>query len=280
MSKKENLKVFISVDMEGISGIVHGSQTSRNQLDYQKGRALMVGDVNAAIEGILEYGEAEIVVSEGHGGMTNIEPEDIHESAVLVRGRPKPLSQMAGIDNSFDAALFIGYHSKKGTKHGILSHTFSGRHIDSLTINGMELGETGINAGIAGYYGVPLIFVSGDLAVTKEAKALIPHIVGVSVKEAVARSAAKCIHPKIARSLIRKGVIEALKKRDAVEPFIIKPPIEILVKFTNALMADGVEFMPTAERINGRTIRFVLDDYIKAYGAFRASVEIASAVSR
>jgi D-amino peptidase len=280
MSKKENLKVFISVDMEGISGIVHGSQTSRNQLDYQKGRALMVGDVNAAIEGILEYGEADVVVSEGHGGMTNIEPEDIHESAVLVRGRPKPLSQMAGIDNSFDAALFVGYHSKKGTKHGILSHTFSGRHIDSLTINGMELGETGINAGIAGYYGVPLIFVSGDLAVTKEAKALIPQIVGVSVKEAVARSAAKCIHPTIARNLIRKGVIEALKKRDTIGPFIMKPPIEILVKFTNALMADGVEFMPTAERINGRTIRFVLDDYIKAYGAFRASVEIASAVSR
>lgn len=274
------MKVFISVDMEGISGIVHGSQTGRDQPDYEKGRVLMVGDVNAAIEGVLALGEAEIVVSDGHGGMKNIQPEDLHEAAVLVRGRLKPLSQMAGIDSSFDAALFIGYHSMKGTLHGVLSHTFSGRTIDSLTVNGMEIGETAMNAAIAGYHGVPLVFVSGDLAVTKEAHVLNPNMVTVAVKEAVARTAAKCIHPKKARELVKKGVTEALKKRKSIEPFTFKPPIEMLVKYANSLIADAVELMPSAERVDGRTIRFVLDDYLNTFGAFRASVEIASAVSR
>jgi D-amino peptidase len=278
--EESSLKVFISVDMEGISGIVDNNHTGRDQLDYEKGRALMVGDVNAAIEGVLAFSEAEIVVSDGHGGMKNIQPEDLHEETVLVRGRPKPLSQMAGIDSSFETALFIGYHSMKGTLHGILSHTFSGRTIDSLTVNDMEIGETGMNAAIAGYYGVPLVFVSGDVAVTKETQALNPNIVTVAVKEAIARTAAKCIHPKKARELIKKGVTEALRTRKSIVPFTFKPPIEMLVKYTNALIADAVEFIPSAERVDGRTIRFVLDDYIKAFGAFRVSVEIASAVSR
>lgn len=280
MSGRAGLKVFISVDMEGISGIVHGSQTGRDQHDYEKGRALMVGDVNAAIEGVLAFGDAEIVVADGHGGMMNMQPEDLHEAAVLVRGRPKPLSQVEGVNRSFDAAIFIGYHSMKGTPHGILSHTFSSRAIDYLKVNGREIGETAMNAAIAGYHGVSLIFVSGDLAVTKEALALNPNIVTVAVKEAVSRTAAKCLHPTRARALIKSGVTEALRKRESIEPFIFHPPIEMLVKFASSLMADGVEFMPSAERIDGRTVRFVLEDYLKAFGAFRASVEIADAVSK
>lgn len=279
MSEKSSLKVFVSVDMEGISGIVDGSMTGRDQPDYQKGRALMVGDVNAAIEGVLALGEAEIVVSDGHGSMTNIEPEELNRAAALVRGTPKPLSQMAGIDGSFDAAIFIGYHSMKGTLHGVLSHTFSGRAIESLRINGMEVGETAMNAAIAGYYGVPLVFVSGDLAVTGEAKVLNPEIEVVAVKEAVSRTAAKCLNPTSARELIKENVTKALEKRSTIEPFSFEPPIEVLVRFTNAGMADAVGFMPSAERVDGKTIRFVLDDYLKAFGAFRASVYIAGAVS-
>ena len=147
--------------MEGISGVVDRSMTNRDKHDYEKGRALMVGDVNAAIEGIFEVDpEAEIVVSDAHGGMININPEELHQSAVLVRGSPKPLTQISGIDNSFDAAIFVGYHSMKGTLHGILSHTISGRTVESVTINGLEVGETGINGAIAGYFNVPLISIS------------------------------------------------------------------------------------------------------------------------
>jgi D-amino peptidase len=278
LSGEVGLKIFISVDMEGISGIVDRDHTSGDGADYQKGRALMAGDVNASIEGILEVGEAEIVVSDGHGGMKNIEPEALKEPAVLVRGSPKPLTQMAGIGEGFDAAIFIGYHSKKGTQQGILSHTISGRTIDSVTINGMESGETAINAAIAGYHGVPLVFVSGDIAVTKEAKDLKPEIVTVAVKEGVARTAAKCINPKKAREMIREGVANAIRKRDSIKPFKFKSPIEIKVKYANASMADAVEFMPSAERINGRTIRFIQVDYLKAFGALRASISIAGTV--
>jgi D-amino peptidase len=267
MSKKR-LKVLISVDMEGITGIVSGNMTGSTQSDYGLGRDLMVKDVNAAIKGILEAADAEICVSEGHGGMKNMKPEDLHEAATLVRGTPKPLS------------LFVGYHSMKGTLRGILSHTYSGRAIASLTVNGLEIGETALNGAVAGYYGVPLIMVAGDLATTLEAKALNPDIVTVAVKEAVSRTAAKTPHPKVAREMIRKGAAEAMGKIGSIEPFVFKPPIEMYVKFTNAVMADGVEFMPTAERVDGRTIRFVLDDYLKAFGAFVASVAIAGAVSR
>jgi len=280
MSGKSDLKVFISVDMEGISGIVHGNQTSRDQPEYEKGRALMVGDVNAAIEGVLALGKAEIVVSDGHGSMMNLKPDELNENAVLVRGSPKPLTQMAGIDRGFDAALFVGYHSKRGTMRGTLDHTISGRIIDSITINGLEVGETAINAAIAGYHGVPLISVSGDLAVTREAKEIITNIETVAVKEAVSRTAAKCLHPKKARELIRKGVTEALKKRSSIEPFKFESPIEVKVKYVNSIMADAVEFMPSAERIDGRTVRFMLDDYLKAFCAIRASIYIANAVSR
>ncbi|KON31341.1 hypothetical protein AC482_01205 [miscellaneous Crenarchaeota group-15 archaeon DG-45] len=273
------MKVFMSVDMEGISGIVHQSQTGADAAEYEKGRSLMAADVNAAIEGILALGEAEIAVSDGHGSMMNLRPEEINEAAVLVRGSPKPLTQMEGIGRGFDAALFIGYHAKRGTRRGILDHTISGRVIDGITINGLEAGETAINAAIAGYHGVPLVFVSGDLAVTREAEAIVPHIVTVAVKEAVSRTAARCLSPRKARELIKRGVTEALRKRRAVEPFTFEPPIEIGVKYVDSLMADAVEFMPLVERIDGRTVAFALDDYLKAFRALRASIYIAGAVS-
>jgi len=277
---KEVLRVFISVDMEGISGIVHQSQTGRDPKEYERGRSLMIGDVNAAIKGVLDFGEAEIVVSDAHGSMRNLKPEELHEAAVLVSGSPKPLTQMAGIDSEFDAALFIGYHSKKGTKRGILAHTISSSVIDSIIINGSEVGETAINAAIAGYHGVPCIFLSGDLAVTKEAEELIPYIVTVSVKEAFSRTAAKCINPRKAGKLIKQGVTEALKKRDSIKSFTFNPPIDVKIKYRDSLMADAVEFIPIVERVNGRTIRFVLNDYLKAFNTLRASIYVAGAVAR
>jgi D-amino peptidase len=273
------MKIFISVDMEGISGIVDSSETGRDKGEYEKGRDLMVADINAAIDGILALRNAEIVVSDAHGGMKNINPNKLNEAALLIRGSPKPQTQMAGINDSFDAAMFIGYHSKKGTLHGILSHTISGRAIESITINGMEVGETAINAAIAGYYGVPLIFVAGDLAVTNEARKLNPEIEVAAVKEAVSRTAAKCLHPVKARKLITERATMALQKKESIEPFSFKSPYEIIVKYTNARMADAVEFMPSAERIDGKTIKLIQSDYLKAFGALRASIYIAGAVA-
>lgn len=274
------MKVIISVDMEGISGIVDGSMTGWDKHDYGKGKALMVADVNATIEGILEVDpEAEIVVSDAHGGMINIEPEELNEAAVLVRGTPKPLTQMAGVDGTFDAAMFVGFHSKKGTLHGVLSHTISGRSIENITINGTEVGETAINAAIAGHYGVPVVLVAGDKATTLEAKALNPEIEVAAVKEAIGRTAAKCLHPAKARKLIKDNAAKGLRKLGKMKTFTFEPHVEAVVRFTNARMADAVEFMPSAERLDGKSVRFVQDDFIKAFGAIRASIFIAGAVS-
>lgn len=274
------MKVIISVDMEGISGIVDGSMTGRDRHDYGKGRALMVADVNAAIDGILEVdSETEIVVSDAHGGMINIEPEELNEAAVLVRGTPKPLTQMAGVDDSFDAAMFVGYHSKKGTLHGVLSHTISGGTIEKITVNGMEVGETAINAAIAGHYGVPVAFVAGDKATTLEAKALNPEIEVAAVKEAIGRTAAKCLHPAKARRLIKQNAAKGLRNLGKMKPFIFEPPVEAVVRFINAKMADAVNFMPSAERLDGKSVRFVQEDFVKTFGAIRASIFIAQKVS-
>jgi D-amino peptidase len=274
------MKVFISVDMEGISTIVDGSQTGRDKIDYKQGRALMTADVNAAIDGVLEVDpNAEIVVSDAHGSMINIDPEALNEVAMLVRGTPKPLTQMAGIDDSFDAALFVGFHSKKGTHHGVLSHTISGGTIESIKINGMEVGETAINAAIAGAHSVPVVFVAGDLATTMEAKELNPEIEVTAVKIAIGRTAAKCLHPKKARKLIQKNATKGLRKIDYINPFVFKTPVEILARYTNARMADAVEFMPSAERLDGKTIKFIQNDFLKAFNALRASIFIAQKVS-
>ncbi len=273
------MKVFISVDIEGISGVVDRTMTSRTQGDYEKGRALMVGDVNAAIEGILSVGPAEITVSDAHGGMNNIIPEALHSDAILVRGRPKPQSQMAGLDKTFDAAIFIGYHSMKGTHLGILSHTYSGGNIESLHINDLEVGETAMNAGIAGYYGVPLVLVAGDLAVTKEAKALNPEIHTVATKEAISRVAAKCLHPKKSRELIKAETIKAIEDTENIKPFVFQPPVTYRIRFTDAKRADAASFMPSAKRLDGKTIIITQSDYIKAYHGFLAAVMCATSVS-
>ena len=273
------MNVFISVDIEGISGIVDNSMTSRSQGDYEKGRALMVGDVNAAIEGILSVGPAGITVSDAHGSMNNINPEDLHPEAILVRGRPKPQSQMAGINENFDAAIFVGYHSMKGTNQGILSHTYSGGSIESLHINDLEVGETAMNAGIAGYYGVPLVLVAGDLAVTKEVDALNPDIHTVVTKEAISRVAAKCLHPKKSRELIKTESAKAIGNIDKINPFSFQPPINFRIRFTNAKQADAASFMPSAIRLDGKTIIITQSDYIKAYHGFLAAVMCATSVS-
>jgi D-amino peptidase len=274
------MKVFISVDMEGISGIVDTTMTSRTQPDYEKGRTLMVKDVNACIEGILQVGPAEITVCDGHGGMNNIDPEALHQAAVLVRGSPKPLSQMSGLDDTYDACIFVGYHSKKGTLGGILSHTYSGASVESLHINGMESGETGMNAGIAGHYGVPLIMVAGDQRVAAEAKALNPDIECAIVKTAVGRRAAHCLHPEKARELIRETAAKAIKKHLVIKPVIVSKPVTYTIRFTDATRADAASYIPGARRIDGKTIELTTDDYLTAFHGFIAAVLCAQAVSQ
>lgn len=174
-------RVFISIDMEGISSIVSWPEVDRNNSEYAHTRKIMAGDLNAAIEGALEAGAKEIVVSDAHGGMRNLRPEEVHEAAQLIRGSPKPNSMMEGIKEGFDAAMYVGYHSMKGTENGICAHTISGSVVQAIWINGRMTGEFGMNSALAGHYGVPSVFLAGDYAATVEAEAFVPGITTAAV---------------------------------------------------------------------------------------------------
>jgi len=269
------MKVFISVDLEGISGVVHDEHTMRNGREHDRARKLMTGEANAAVSGAFEAGATEVVVNDSHGTMRNLIPEELHQDAKLITGSTKPLSMMQGIDRTFDAAFFVGYHARRGTLHGTLDHTYSGATVSSFMINNQELGETGMNALIAGCFDVPVVLVTGDSAVTTEARSLLGNVETVTVKEAVSRWAAKCLHPNKAREAIRLGAISALRRRSEMRPFKLQPPYELRLELMNAGMADVAELVPDVKRITPRVVTYSSDDFLKVYKAFRAIVTLA-----
>lgn len=269
------MKVFISVDLEGISGVVHDEHTTRSGREHDRARKLMTGEANAAVSGAFEAGASEVVVNDSHGTMRNLIPEELHEDAKLITGSAKPLGMMQGIDQTFDAVFLVGYHARRGTLHGILDHTYSGATVSSFIVNGQELGETGMNAAIAGCFDVPVILVTGDSAVTSEAKALLGNVETVAVKEAVSRWSAKCMHPNKARAAIKQGAISALKKHKEMRPFKLKAPYELRVELMNAGMADVAELIPEVKRVAPRVVAYSSDDFLKVYKAFRAIVTLA-----
>lgn len=277
--QKPKLKVFISVDMEGICGVVNSDQTSQGSPGYSEARKWMAQDVNAAVEGALEAGATEIVVNDSHGSMTNIIPDDLHPKAILIAGTPKPLSMMQGIDASFQACLFIGYHAKAGTQDAILDHTISSSVVRFVKVNGIELPELGLNALIAGYYGVPVVVVTGDTAVCRQATEVLgKDVVTVAVKEAYGRLAAKLVPMIEARQMIKAGVKEALAKLGQAKPYKLASPYAFELGYHVSAQADmGAMLIPDIKRTDARTLAFAADDYIKGFRTLRALISLAPA---
>jgi D-amino peptidase len=276
--QKPALKVFISVDMEGISGIVHGDQTTPGTAEYAAGRKWMAEDVNAAVEGALEAGATEVVVNDSHGSMRNIDPDDLHPRAILISGSPKPLSMMQGIDASFAACLLIGYHAKAGTEDAILDHTISGSVVRAVRVNGAELPEFGLNAAIAGYYGVPVVLISGDTAVCRQTGEILgKDVVTVAVKEAYGRLAAKLVPMGEARRIIKAGVKDALTKLGRVKPFKIASPYNFELGYHVSAQADMAAMLTDVKRVDARTVAFIADDFILGFRKLRALIALAPA---
>jgi len=273
------MRVFVSIDMEGISGIVDSSETDRNNSEYGFARKQMAGDLNAAIEGALEAGADEIVVSDAHGGMRNLRPEDVHPRAVLIRGSPKPWNMMEGIDESFDAAMYVGYHSMRGTPLGVLCHTISGSAVDAIWVNGRETGEFGLNSALAGTHGVPSVFLSGDYAATQEAEDFVPGMTTATVKWATGRLSARCLSPEESCKLIASKVQEALSSKFP-DPRQVKEPVEIKIRYGSETMCDLAALMPSFERVDGRTMKGDFKDYRTAVRALRAGIYLAGAAER
>ena len=270
------MKAYISIDMEGVCGIVREIETDPKKGGdaYQQSRHLMTQEANAAIEGCIKGGATEVLIADSHWNFDNLIPEELHEGATLLRGTPRGLSMMQELDASYDAALFVGYHARAGTPRAILDHTYSGT-IAAVRVNGTEVGETGINAYLAGHHGVPVVLVTGDRAVTAEAKALIPNVHTVAVKDATGATSARNLHPEKAREQIRAEATKAVQGAKAISPIRAKTPIEMIVEFRGTYAADRAAIIPTVRRIGGLRFEFEADDYLQAFRTFYAMVTIA-----
>ncbi|UCF19780.1 MAG: M55 family metallopeptidase [Gemmatimonadota bacterium] len=264
---ERGLKVFISVDMEGITGVVNWEDVSRSGKDYDYFRGIMTREVNAAIEGALAAGATEIVVRDSHGSARNILPESLNENARLLRdwsGGPKGM--MEGIDGSYDAVVFVGYHAKAGTPDALLEHTWSGSVTD-FSINGVSLPEAGINALIAGSFDVPVVFVAGDKALCDHVKQLFGEVETVAVKEGMG-SAGLNLHPEISRERIRAGVEDALRNLDRYSPYKLQAPYTLLLKLKNEEAVHSGAIYPGARRTGDWEITYTAGDIMAIMYAF------------
>ena len=267
------MRVYISADMEGASGVVHSAQTEPGAREYERACALMLGDVNAVIEGALAGGASYILVNDAHWSMRNLRIEDLHPAAELISGSPKPFSMVQGIDDTFDAAFFVGYHAMMGSSPATIDHTYTDDTVYRVTINDMVVGELGINALFVGLYGVPVSLVTGDQTLAIEARALLGDTTTVQVKEAYSRSAARCLPLEVSRRLLREGAQAALANPGI--PFTMQPPYTLQVDFVKSSHADVAMLTPTSERIGPRTVQFVHDDYHEIYRAWRVMFNLA-----
>src|SRR5262249_22972140 len=218
------MKVFISADMEGTAGVTDWDQVLPQHQDYGRFRRLMTEEVNAAILGALEAGAKEIVVNDSHGPMRNLLIEELHPQAQLLSGAAKPHSMMQGIDASYDAVFFTGYHAAGGTQNAILDPSDSSLLVRQIKLGSLVVGEAGLNAGLAGHFKVPVALVSGDATAVAQAKKLLPQVEAVAVKEAVGRLAARSYQPVEARRRIKEGATRALKRAKDLKPLAIARP--------------------------------------------------------
>ncbi len=262
-----NLKVFISVDMEGITGTAVSDDCSQAGRDYEYFRKIMTLETNAAIEGALAAGATEIWVRDSHATARNILPDLLHKKARLLRnwsGGPKIM--MEGIDESFDAAIFIGYHAKAGTPDAIMEHTSSGSVMD-MSINGISLPEAGYNALIAGHCNVPVVFVAGEKALCNQVKGLFGTVETVAVKEGLG-AAALSLHPEVSKEKIRSGVEKSLKTLHKYKPFRLKPPYTLVLKLKDERMVYNGSFYPGAKRTGSWELTFQSDSIMEIIKAF------------
>lgn len=261
---REGIKVFISVDMEGVAGVVSGRECSPSGPDYDDFRRLMTEEANAAVRGALDAGATEVVVRDGHGAKTNILPGLLHRKARLLRGvTSRPENMMLGLDESFDAVVFIGYHAKAGTEGGIVAHTSSGNVID-LSINGVSLPEAGYNALIAGLFDVPVAFLAGDDWICGQAAELFGEVAVFETKKGMA-PAALCLHPEEVRRGIRREVSSALRNLTRFTPYTLDPPYTMILK-----VKKERGLYPGAERTAEGEFTFTDPDFLKVMDAFNA----------
>ena len=278
-AQAQKLKVYISVDMEGIGGVASDQQLGPTVFEYARFREFMTAEAMAAVEAAKEAGATEIVVSDSHGNMQNLLIEKFPADITLIRSSPRPLSMMEGIDSTFDAAIFIGYHSGTQNPAGVRAHTISSARFAAIELNGAPASESRINAAIAGYFGVPVVMISGDDIATAELKAVIGDVETAVVKRAIGFHSAAVKTPEASQALIKEKVKAALQRRSSFRPYVIRNPVQLDITFKSYRPAEILAYLPIVQRVNAHTVRYsartILDamKFIVFVGAYSVELE-------
>lgn len=276
--KEGQMKIYISADIEGIGCIVRQEQSAPDGREYAWARKMMTAEVNAAVRGAFDGGATEVVVADSHNVGLNLVPDELDERASLIVGSPRPLCMMDGIDLGFDGVFLVGYHGMAGTADGNLVHIFN-RRIAGVRANGVDIGEIGLSAGLAGYFGTPVALVTGDDKTVSEARRLLPSVDAVEVKRAIGAYAALCVPPQKSRQLVYDGAKRSMGCREAWSLWCVDPPVELEVRFTTSSSVDRVLRMPGVERIDGLTVRFQGRDFLEAFKAFNTMADLVELVA-
>ena len=274
------MKLYISADMEGTAAVCSWTQVDpSNTTEYPYYRRLMSQEVRAAIDGARAAGAREVLVNDSHASMRNVLWDELPDDVRMIYGNRKPFSMAEGIDGSFGAAFFTGYHGAVGTQDAVLDHTYTSETLRETRVNGTPCSEALLNAAVLGLAGVPVVLITGDRACVEQTKAVMPWITGVVVKDSIGRYATNSLSPARARELIFAGAKEALGRLAQVKPFVFEPPIALELDFVYTHNADYVELMPGFERVGPRSVRFVHDDYRVIFRAYIAAFRLGAAAN-
>jgi D-amino peptidase len=254
------MRVYLSVDMEGVAGVVHVDQTRRTGHDYERARKWMTAEANAAILGAFDGGASAVVVNDSHGDMRNLVIEELDPRAEVISGSLKPMSMVEGAVAGFGCALFVGYHAGAGSRAGILDHTYYGKVVARCRVGGTDWNETALNAAVCGAHGIPVALVTGDQTVCAQARATLGDVETVEVKTSITRYAAKSLHPALAQERIRAAASRAVKRAPQLRPYTPPLPLALEIDFVNSACADAAELVPNTRRVDGLTCAYACPD--------------------
>ncbi|HEY9680408.1 MAG TPA: M55 family metallopeptidase [Oculatellaceae cyanobacterium] len=258
------MRIYLSVDMEGIHGVVHSVHTQPGERGYETASKWMHEDVNAVAAAAFQAGATEVYINDSHWDMKNLNPDLVHPKCHLLSGWHKPYSMVTGV-KGHQAALFVGYHAKVGTAKGILSHTYRAKVFFDVRLNGKSVGEAGLNAALAGWFGVPIALITGDTAACRETIDLIGDVHHAVVKDGVSRYAGVCFPREQVMDILHRTTLHALKDASSWKLYKPDPPYTIGITFVDPNMADAAELLPIVKRTGDRDIEITNDDYSQAF---------------
>ena len=272
------MKILIATDMEGITGVTAWDHVTPGHAEYARFRRLMTQDVNAAIRGAMDAGADDVIVADGHWNGSNILIEELDPRARLNSGSPSPFSMMQGIDETVDGVFFVGYHARNGSPNAVLDHTWSSRTVANVWLNDILTGEYGLNAAVAGHFGVPVVMATGDQTACGQILDLLGDMETAVVKQATGRFAAECMAPSVTQGIIAEAAsraVERLLDGNAPEPFVLDTPVRVTVEFFTSDMVDKASKMPFTQR-DGTRVAFSVEEMALAYSGFRSLVMLAT----